>query len=203
VPGSGQHARNLGMYRAPLLGGAWLRRRCRLVHYSDRRAELAVLDARRDERMAEVEAIGVTELGLEVIAHIDAKREAQQQRIREAEAILAEWTAPADVNQALDFYNALLDVIQGHIKQADGARELNEVLATVLAGMWCELRDGRLLVEFGLRAQARRGSLPPTEGPSYNPGLIGAAKLAAELASSKPGHSRPCPATTPGRARSR
>jgi hypothetical protein len=107
----------------------------------EEKAALAVLDARRGERMAELEAIGMNAIGMEVIANIDAKREAQQRRIADAEAILAEWAATPEVNEALDFYNRLHDLVQGRVKQAQGVKELNDALAGVLSGLWCEVRD--------------------------------------------------------------
>ena len=80
---------------------------------------------------------------MEVVEQIDREREAQAVRIAEAEAMAGEWSAPPDVDAALDFYNRLVDAIQGRIEQAADVQALNQALASVLAGLWCELeRDG-------------------------------------------------------------
>jgi hypothetical protein len=51
---------------------------------------------------------------------LDREREQQAARIAEAEAIVSEWTAPPDVDAALDFYTGLLDLVQGKVRQARG-----------------------------------------------------------------------------------
>jgi endo-alpha-1,4-polygalactosaminidase (GH114 family) len=56
-----------------------------------KKSALAALDRQRDERMAELEEVGITKVGMELIDRMDAKREAQQQRVVDAEAVLAEW----------------------------------------------------------------------------------------------------------------
>jgi DNA invertase Pin-like site-specific DNA recombinase len=135
-------------------------------------AVLLALDGQRDERMAELESLGVNKIGMELIERIDSKRETQSKRIAEAQALLAEWAPTPGVDEALDFYNGLLDMIRGRVRKASGTRELNEALASVLAGLWCEIRDGRLIVEFELRqplgptprvswVSTGRGWLPP------------------------------------------
>jgi hypothetical protein len=114
------------------------------------KAALAVLDGQRDERMAELESVGVTKVGLELIERMDAKRKSQQQRVVDAEAVLAEWAPTPNLNAALTFYSELLDLVQGRVKKAQGARELNEALASLLTGLWCWIEDGRLRVDFEL-----------------------------------------------------
>jgi hypothetical protein len=71
---------------------------------------------------------------------------------------VAEWSAAPDVNAALDFYMELLDLIRGRVREADGSRELNAALKDVLAGLWCEMDDNRLLVDFALRADPGKRS---------------------------------------------
>jgi hypothetical protein len=44
--------------------------------------------------------------------------------------------------------------VQGRVQKAQGASELNEALASVLAALWCSIEDGRLTVEFELRDQS-------------------------------------------------
>ena len=156
------------------------------------RAAMSALDRQRDERMAELESIGVTKIGMEVIERIDAKSDGQRQRVVDAEAVLAEWAPPPNLNAALDYYSELLDLVQGRVQKAQGAKELNEALASVLTGLWCEIRGGRLHVEFELQEQpdvvvpddpvlqhARpdRDWLPPVEITSQ-PALMESAKTA-------------------------
>ena len=43
----------------------------------------------------------------------------------QAEARLAEWTAEPDLDAALDFYNDLMAHVQGKLRSADTAAELN------------------------------------------------------------------------------
>ena len=154
------------------------------------KSALATLDRQRDERMAELEEVGITKIGMELIERMDAKREAQAQRIAEAEAVLAEWTPPAGVDKALDVYSRLRDSLQGRTAKANGAAQLHDALAGVLAGLWCEIRpwefgNDRLHVEFELREQPDvflpadpvlpgerpdRDWLPPVELPRSKPG---------------------------------
>jgi hypothetical protein len=128
------------------------------------KAKLAALDKQREQGMAELADVGFNPIALEVIEGIDRDREAQAARIAEAEAVLAEWATPPDVDAALDFYNSLLDAIQGRVEQARGVLEMNEALSSVLAGLWCEMdpdRDyQRLLVQFALRRPATGHRLP-------------------------------------------
>jgi DNA invertase Pin-like site-specific DNA recombinase len=123
------------------------------------KAQLAALDRQREERMAELAEHGITSpLAFEVVERIDREREGQAHRIAEAEAILGEFSGSPDVDSMLDFYNELVDTIQGRVSQARSARELNETLSSILGGLWCELDPdsdyGRLLVQFELRVPA-------------------------------------------------
>ena len=147
------------------------------------RTALADLDRKREQRIAELATVSLTDIALEVIAKIDQDREDLGRQIAEAEAVLAEWAVP-DVDEALDYYNQLVDLIQGKVATARGALELNRALAQVLAGLWMEFeRDrDRLLVEFVLRGEPRirllggvepifaapRMSLPPARA-GYQP----------------------------------
>jgi hypothetical protein len=69
------------------------------------------------------------------------------------------------VDEVLDFYNRLEDAIHGRIGKASGARELNEALRSVLAGMWCRIEDGRLWIEFELRDQPPVWVCSPDDSP--------------------------------------
>jgi DNA invertase Pin-like site-specific DNA recombinase len=133
-----------------------------------KKASLAALDHQRDKLYAEYERLiseddPLARYALEPVAKLDQQRGAARAETEEAEAVAAEWSGAPDMDAVLDFYNGLVDVIHGRIEQAPGIAELNEALASVLAGLWCELdpdRDNeRLLVKFALRAPAQAAHL--------------------------------------------
>lgn len=74
--------------------------------------------------------------------------------IREAEATVAEAAGPPDVDAALEYYTKLVEHIEGRTRDTE-ARELNQVLTTLVAGLWAEIETDRhrLLVEFELVTQ--------------------------------------------------
>jgi DNA invertase Pin-like site-specific DNA recombinase len=109
-----------------------------------RRRELSSLDAQREKRMAEMTTIGITPVGLEVIERIDSERAGRQRDIEEAEAVLSEWTARLSADSALDFYNRIVDVVQGRVARAQGMAEINAVLHDTLLGVWLGF-DGRTM----------------------------------------------------------
>jgi hypothetical protein len=120
---------------------------------------LAELHALRAKLMADYERQVAEDrptayLVLESVEGKNREIEDQQRRIDAAQARLSEWSASPDVDEAIAFYDALVDAIQGRIENARGIAELNEALRTVLAGLWCEIdKDrSRLLVQFALRA---------------------------------------------------
>ena len=53
-----------------------------------RRSELVALERRREQRMTELETVGITQLGLEVIERIDAEREGLSATVADIEARL-------------------------------------------------------------------------------------------------------------------
>jgi DNA invertase Pin-like site-specific DNA recombinase len=113
--------------------------------------KLRELDRQREKRLAEIEEHGITSpIALEVIERIDRNRRQQEQVIAQAESVLSEWQASPDVDTALDFYSTVRDLIQGRVKKAKGARELNAALADVLGGMWMSLEGDHLTAEFAL-----------------------------------------------------
>ena len=124
------------------------------------RAVLADLDRQRDLHLAEYRRLvedghRLAYLALEEVERIESQRDQQQQAISEAEAVAAEWTGSPDLDATLDYYNKIVGVIQGRIKNAEGARQLGQALSSVLAGLWMEFeteRD-RLLVQFALHDQ--------------------------------------------------
>ena len=114
---------------------------------------------------------------------IDRLREQQIQRIVEAEAVAAEWEGPPDLDAVLDFYNGLIDIVSGKVRQARGAVELNRALSQVIAGMWAALDDGRLRAEFELRypGEAPHIVLPANPYAKFPTGLDAAAKPGLHL----------------------
>jgi hypothetical protein len=170
-------------------------RNVRLGQLDREKAALGALERQRDRRMAELEAVGITKVGLEVIERMDVKLDAQAKRITEAEAVLAEWTPAAGVDEALDFYSELVDAIQGRIGRADGPRALHEALASVLAGLWCEIRNGRLRVEFTLKEPAGAGHGPQAYWVNRPDRLL---LPSARLPSGQKTKVPACPDRTPG-----
>jgi hypothetical protein len=55
-------------------------------------------------------------IAAEEVERIDRERALQEQAIREAEAILGEWSGPPDVDAVLDFHGELVDLVQGRIR---------------------------------------------------------------------------------------
>lgn len=145
---------------AELLGQRDAEAQASLSAVDTKKLTLAVADRQRDKLMAEYERLianddPLARYALEPVARLDRQRDAAQAEIDQAEALASEWSGPPDVDAALDFYEGLVDAIEGRIKQTSGIEELNQALASVLAGLWCELdpdRDHeRLLVQFALR----------------------------------------------------
>jgi DNA invertase Pin-like site-specific DNA recombinase len=118
------------------------------------RAQLAVLDRQREERMAEIREHGITSpLAMEVVEMIDRDREVQARRIQETEAMLSEWEDAPDVDAVHDYYDRLVEAVLRRIDSTDEVEQLNETLCSVLAGLWVEVEPDRerLLVEFALK----------------------------------------------------
>ena len=121
------------------------------------RAQLVNLDRARKRHLAEyrklvAEGASVARLALEEVERIDRLRAEQEQAIQQAEAVVSEWTGPPDVDAALEYYSALVDLVQGRIRATESSRELTDALSTVVAGLWAEIEEDRkrLLVEFEL-----------------------------------------------------
>jgi Recombinase zinc beta ribbon domain len=121
------------------------------------RAKLDDLDRVRERHMAEYrkqveDGASTARIAAEEVERIDRDRALLDQAIREAEAVVEEHAGPPDVDAGLDFYNRLVDHVQGRIRKAEGARALNEALGMVVSGMWAEIEEDRerLLVEFEL-----------------------------------------------------
>jgi DNA invertase Pin-like site-specific DNA recombinase len=117
----------------------------------EEKAKLAELDAKRDQRMAELVKVGITSLGLEVIERIDQERKSRAREIENAEAQLAEWTASLSADAVLDFYNGVVDVIQGRVAKAQGIAEVNQALHDSLLGVWLGYDGKTLSADIRLR----------------------------------------------------
>jgi hypothetical protein len=73
---------------------------------------------------------------LEPVARLDAERQAQEQRIADADAHLGEWTAKVSADGVLDFYARIRDLVKGRVAQAEGIAEINAALHDSLMGVW-------------------------------------------------------------------
>ena len=108
---------------------------------------------------------------LRQVARIEADVQASEQAVRDAEARAAEWTGTASVDATLDYYNAVVDLIDGKVKEAHGAREVNVALASMIRGIWMAVANGRLRAEFQLLPLADRGTpngLPQSMGLDWS-----------------------------------
>ncbi len=120
------------------------------------RAALDNLDRIRERHLAEYRRLvadgsRVAYLALEEVERIDRERDAQRQAITEAEAVISELDGSADTNAALDYYNAVVGVIDGKVKAAKGTKEMNAALGSVIGGVWLSVQDGKLHASFRLR----------------------------------------------------
>jgi hypothetical protein len=127
----------------------------RLAALTGERAGLAKLDRQRERHLAEYrrlvdEGSSVAHLALEVVAALDRERDQQQEAIGMAEAVAGEWSGTPDLDSMLEFYAGLVDLVRGKVSAATEAKALNATLASVIAGVWLEIDDGRLRAEFRL-----------------------------------------------------
>jgi len=159
------------------------------------RAELEELSRVRDRHLAvyrklAAEGASTAYIALEEVERIDGERDQQEQAIQQFVAVLSKWAGPPDVDAALDYYSALIDHVQGQIRNTDGASELNDALRTVVAGLWCEIETDRerLLVEFEL-VGAFEATLPADvpilpqfrDRPTLPPRYLDDARMGTEL----------------------
>ena len=116
------------------------------------RRDLEHLDARRDQRIAEIEAHGITSpIAFEVIERIDSERESRQRDIDDAEAVLAEWTAKISADGVLDWYARIRDLVQGRLAKAEGVAEMNAALHDSLLGVWLAYDGETLTADIKVR----------------------------------------------------
>lgn len=123
------------------------------------RAELDKLERRRALVLADYEAAvsdgdSNARIVLEVVAKLDTEHEELTSQIADAEAIVSEWQ-DAGVDEALDYYAGIVDVVRGRIRQAEGAKPLNDALSQVVAGIWSSFKNGQLHAEFELRPDGK------------------------------------------------
>jgi hypothetical protein len=112
------------------------------------RENLRGLQAERDRVFADYrellgEGSNLARLSLEAVHQVESEIADQVQQMADAEARIAEWAADPDIDAALDYYNQIVDAIHGRIQKAEGITEVNRALASVLAGLWCELDPER------------------------------------------------------------
>ena len=121
------------------------------------KAALAVLDAKRAKLFAEYQRLvdegdPLARYALEPVVKLDQEREGQQRAISEAEAVLSEFdSGSVAADAALDFYNAVVDLVEGRIAQASGVADINAALHDSLTGVWLGFDDKTLMAEVRLR----------------------------------------------------
>jgi DNA invertase Pin-like site-specific DNA recombinase len=114
------------------------------------KARFAVLDRQREERMAELEKVGFHRVALEVVDRIDRERAHLAEAIEDAVARLEEWTAVGP-DDAVAYYAAIVQQVQGRIKRADGIAEINAALRDTLASVTLGYDGKTLTAEISLR----------------------------------------------------
>jgi DNA invertase Pin-like site-specific DNA recombinase len=156
------------------------------------RARLADLSRRRDLLLAEYERLVAdadphARIALEPVGRIDQELDQQAAVVADMQALADEWAGPPDVDAALEFYGRLVDLVRGKISLADGAQALNGALASVLTGVWVEVRDGKLLADFRLAAESLATLLDRLDKQAANPD---AKRLILHLGDKPPGQLR-------------
>lgn len=139
------------------------------------RAALAALDRQRERHLAEYDRLvdegssSLARIALERVERLDRDREAQQHALSDAEAVAGEWAGSPDLDAVLDFYNELGALVAGTVKQARGAPHVRDRLRQLLTGIWAEVVDGRLRVQFGLRyPEGDSDRIPMPDNPFAN-----------------------------------
>jgi DNA invertase Pin-like site-specific DNA recombinase len=132
----------------------------RLQALDQERAKLKDLDRQREQRMAELAQIGITALGLEVIARIDQERAAVASAIADAEAELQEWEPTSDVDAMFDYYDSLVAAVHDRISGAGTVTDLNAKLSTVVGGIWLGYDGKALDASFALAPTLAQDRLP-------------------------------------------
>jgi DNA invertase Pin-like site-specific DNA recombinase len=97
---------------------------------------------RQYEQKLDAEDDALAAVALRAVARFEGQQEEALARVAEAEARVGEWTAEPDVNAALDYYNGIVDLIEGRVAKAKGAAELNVALRDLLAYVHVDTRPG-------------------------------------------------------------
>lgn len=126
--------------------------------------KLASAQAAYDRTLTDEPELAAT--ALRQVARIDRERDAQAQAIAEAEAVVGEWSGPPDFDAALDWYGGLVELVRGRVAAAQGVRELNTALSSVIASIAMELVDGRLSATF--RLHIPEGEEPGLAGTGFS-----------------------------------
>ncbi len=133
----------------------------------EQEARLGVLDrqlARLENNYRELLADDpdAARIVLNVLKRATAERDTQAGTVEDARARLAEFEVePSNVDQALEFYTEISDLIRGRVAHAESGLELSAALADLLAGMWVRMEAAphiglkrSIRVEFVLRSAA-------------------------------------------------
>ncbi|WP_205697473.1 recombinase family protein [Conexibacter sp. SYSU D00693] len=95
---------------------------------------------RQHDQALDEEDDALAAVTLRAVARVEAQQTEALARVAEAEARVGEWTAEPDVNAALDYYNEIVDLIEGRVAKARGAAELNVALRDLLAYVHVDTR---------------------------------------------------------------
>ena len=79
---------------------------------------------------------------LRQVGRVSSSTTTRRRALRRPRRENCEWTAEPDVNAALDYYNGIVDLIEGRIQKAQGAAALNVALRDLLASVSVDLVPG-------------------------------------------------------------
>jgi DNA invertase Pin-like site-specific DNA recombinase len=116
-----------------------------------KRRELAALDRKREQRMAELTEVGITAVGMEVIERIDAERSRLRDAIADAKAVLAEHADQPDTDDLREFYALRIGFAREQIAAASTAAELGAIARRLVERVRLGHIDGRLGIQATLR----------------------------------------------------
>jgi hypothetical protein len=158
-------------------------------------ANLQRLNHLREQRMTELIEVGISAVGMEVIERIDAEIILSTTSIRDLESQLEEWQGPPVVDDLLDYYSQVRDVIGGVINQAQGVQDINGGLHRVMSGVWIEMGEDRMRAELALKERLGKPgeflhyAYPPQQRIPFDAEVLSKNWSSPNLASSEQGYS--------------
>ncbi len=137
--------------RTPRRGQDAGARRGRRAHAGRRAGSAARADDGRLP-LADRQGASTARLALEEAERVETQIAEQSQRVAEAEARVAEWTADAPTDSVIDAYHELQQFVLGRLSSAAAAQDIADALHALLEGVTMEVNArGVLELTFTLR----------------------------------------------------